>query len=90
MFLMIYLLNLFLKVKNKKNKEIESLQNYIVKNLEQLNNTIFVLDRAYCSYDFIKFCFKNKIKYVPRGLKIIVKKYLKITELLNLLISLMK
>ena len=66
-------IELIFKGEESKNKEIESLQNYIAKNLEQFNNAIFVLDRAYCSYDFMKFCFQNKIKYVPSGLKIIVK-----------------
>lgn len=59
-------IELIFKGEESKNKEIEALQNYILKNKNQLNNTIFVLDRAYCSYKFIDFCFKNKIKYVIR------------------------
>lgn len=41
-----------------KNKEIESLEKFILKNKNnyKFNKIIFVLDRAYCSYKFIDFC----------------------------------
>ena len=59
-------IELIFKGEESKNKEISSLQNYIIEHKNELNNTIFVLDRAYCSYKFIDFCFKNKIKYIVR------------------------
>jgi hypothetical protein len=49
-----------------KNKEVEILNNYILENKDKMKNVIFVLDRAYCSYKFINFCYKNKIKFVIR------------------------
>lgn len=51
-----------------KNKEIESLEKFILKNKNnyKFNKIIFVLDRAYCSYKFFDFCYKNQIKYVIR------------------------
>ena len=42
------------------------IQNYIIEHKNELKNTIFVLDRAYCSYQFIDFLNKNQIKYVVR------------------------
>ena len=59
-------IELIFKGEESKNKEVLALQNYILKNKNELKNTIFVLDRAYCSYQFIDFCFKNQIKYVVR------------------------
>jgi hypothetical protein len=59
-------IELIFKGCESKNKELESLQKYILINEKELNNTIFALDRAYCSYQFIKFCNKHKIKYVIR------------------------
>ena len=59
-------IELIFKGEESKNNEIKALENYILNNKNKLNNTIFVLDRAYCSYKFIEFCFKNKIKYVIR------------------------
>lgn len=59
-------IELIFKGEEAKNKEVILLQNYIIENKKELNNTIFVLDRAYCSYNFIDFCFKNKIKYIVR------------------------
>jgi len=59
-------IELIFKGEESKNKELISLQNYIIEHKNELKNTIFVLDRAYCSYHFIDFCFKNQIKYVVR------------------------
>lgn len=59
-------IELIFKGEELKNNEVSSLQNYLLKNKNKLVNTIFVLDRAYCSYDFIKFCSENNIKYVIR------------------------
>lgn len=59
-------IELIFKGEESKNKELASLQNYIIEHKNELKNTIFVLDRAYCSYQFIDFCFKNQIKYVIR------------------------
>lgn len=83
-------IELIFKGEESKNKEIESLKNYILKTKNELNNVIFVLDRAYCSYNFIDFCRKNQIKYVVRfrnNCKNIFKKNI---ELLNFLIILLK
>lgn len=49
-----------------KNKELDALKKYILDNKKYLGNVIFVLDRAYCSYEFINFCCVNGIKYVIR------------------------
>jgi len=59
-------IELIFKGEESKNKEIESLKNYLVKNKNYFNNAIFVLDRGYSSYNFIKFCVDNNIKYVIR------------------------
>ena len=59
-------IELIFKGEESKNKEIDALQKYITINKNKLNNAIFVLDRAYCSYKFINFCHLNKIKYVVR------------------------
>lgn len=59
-------IELMFKGEESKNKEVASLQNYINENKNKFNKTIFVLDRAYCSYKFIDFLNKNKIKYVVR------------------------
>jgi hypothetical protein len=59
-------IELIFKGEESKNKEIDALQKYITANKNQLKNVIFVLDRAYCSYKFIDFCYLNKIKYVIR------------------------
>jgi len=57
---------LIFKGEESKNKEVLSLQTYISDNKDKLSNVIFVLDRAYCSYQFTDFCDKNNIKYVIR------------------------
>jgi len=59
-------IELIFKGEESKNKEIDALQKYITENKKKLNNVIFVLDRAYCSYKFVSFCYLNKIKYVIR------------------------
>ena len=59
-------IELIFKGEESKNKEIDALQKYITINKNELNNVIFVLDRAYCSYKFINFCYLKKIKYVIR------------------------
>ena len=59
-------IELIFKGEESKNKEIDALQKYITENKKKLNNAIFVLDRAYCSYKFVSFCYLNKIKYVIR------------------------
>lgn len=52
-------------IKNK-NNELESLKSYLVKNKTKFNNCIFVLDRAYSSYEIIKYFNDNNIKYIVR------------------------
>ena len=49
-----------------KNKEICCFIDTINKNKFDINNVIFVFDRAYFSYDFIKFLNDKKINYVIR------------------------
>lgn len=48
------------------NKEIESFIDYINKNDLDINNLIFVFDRAYYSYDLINYLDKKKLNYVIR------------------------
>lgn len=43
-----------------KNNELDVLTKYIDENNEKFKNVIFVLDRAYCSYDFINTLNKKK------------------------------
>jgi len=50
---------------NKKNNELSILQKYL-KNNQFPNNSILVLDRAYCSYDFINYLLKTNLKFVIR------------------------
>ena len=50
----------------EKNNELHVLIDYIKKNKESFENVILILDRAYCSYDFIDFLNKNKLNYVCR------------------------
>ena len=52
--------------KENKNKEISSFIDYINKKKFDVNNIIFVFDRAYFSHDFIKFLNDKKINYVIR------------------------
>lgn len=66
MFNMIGPIELIFKGEESKNKEVISLQNFILKNKNDFNNAILVLDRAYCSYKFINFCDRHKIKYIVR------------------------
>lgn len=49
-----------------KNREIYSATDYITKNKEKFKNVIIVADRAYFSYDFIKFLIANNIKFIIR------------------------
>lgn len=55
----------FCGFKNK-NNEIKQLIEYINNKKDYFQNIILVADRAYCSYNFINFLSKNKIKYVIR------------------------
>jgi len=57
---------LSLKTEDKKNKEIEMLTNDINENNFDYTNTIFILDRAYFSYDLMYFLESKNIKYVIR------------------------
>ena len=50
---------------NKKNNELHILQKYL-KNNQFPSNSILVLDRAYCSYDFINYLLKTNLKFVIR------------------------
>ena len=50
---------------NKKNNELFILRKYLKKNQFPLNS-ILLLDRAYCSYDFINYLFKTNLKFVIR------------------------
>jgi len=52
-------------IKNK-NNELKVLIEYISSNLDKFNNVILILDRAYCSYDFINFLNKKNINFVCR------------------------
>ena len=52
-------------IKNK-NNELRTLIDYIGNNADKFKNVILVLDRAYCSYDFINFLNKYKINFVCR------------------------
>lgn len=54
------------KGQENKNKEIDSFINYINNNNFDVNNAIFVFDRAYFSYDFINYLNDKKINYVIR------------------------
>jgi hypothetical protein len=49
-----------------KNNELKLLKEYIGNNKDKFNNCIFILDRAYSSYKFIKFLDENNIKYIIR------------------------
>lgn len=49
-----------------KNKELESFINYVENNKIEINNLIFVFDRAYFSYDFINYLDSKNINYVIR------------------------
>lgn len=49
-----------------KNKEIHSTVNYITNNIDKFMNNIIVGDRAYFSYDFMKFLIENNIKFIIR------------------------
>jgi hypothetical protein len=59
-------INLEIKGTEYKNKEINSFIEYIKNNKLDLDNIIFVFDRGYFSYDFMKLLDKNKLKYVIR------------------------
>lgn len=59
-------IELELKGFENKNKEINSFIDYIKQNNVDNNNLIFVLDRAYFSYDLINFLIDKKIKFVIR------------------------
>ena len=48
-------IDLEIKGSEKKNKEIESFINYVKENDIDVNNLIFIFDRAYFSYDLINF-----------------------------------
>ncbi len=52
-------------IKNK-NNELKVLIEYISTNLDKFNNVILILDRAYCSYNFINFLNKKNINFVCR------------------------
>jgi hypothetical protein len=52
-------------LKTKAN-ELHVLINYIKKNKTKFKNMIIILDRGYCSYDFINFLVKNNIEFVCR------------------------
>jgi hypothetical protein len=52
-------------IKNK-NNELNVLIEYINNNLDKFNNVILILDRAYCSYNFINFLNKKKVNFVCR------------------------
>ena len=52
--------------KENKNKEIKSSTDYIRKNLDVFKNNIIVCDRAYFSYEFLKFLVDNGIKFIIR------------------------
>jgi hypothetical protein len=49
-----------------KNKEMDSFINYIENNKMDIDNLIFVFDRAYFSYDFINYLDNKNISYVIR------------------------
>ena len=49
----------------KKNNELGCFKSYILKNNID-KNVIFVLDRAYCSYEFIDFLINNNYRFVIR------------------------
>jgi hypothetical protein len=49
-----------------KNNELVILTNYINENTEKFKNVILVLDRAYCSYNFINLLNKKQINFVCR------------------------
>jgi len=49
-----------------KNNELNTLREYILENKDKFKNVILVLDRAYCSYEFLTFLNSHKIKYVIR------------------------
>jgi hypothetical protein len=49
-----------------KNNEVKLLEDYMLKNKDKFINVILILDRAYCSYEFINFCKKYKFKFVIR------------------------
>jgi len=85
-------IELIFKGEESKNKEIDALQKYITINKNELNNVIFVLDRAYCSYKFINFCYLKKIKYVIRFRNncINIPKKIELLNLINLFMKLLK
>jgi len=55
----------FYGIKNK-NNELKVLIEYINNNIDKFKNVIIILDRAYCSYNFINFLNKKNINYVCR------------------------
>ena len=59
-------IELTFKGKDYKNKEIESLIDKIKENNIDLTSIIFVLDRAYCSYELMNFLESKNIKFVTR------------------------
>ena len=59
-------IELELKGFENKNKEINSFVDYIKQNNVDDSNLIYVLDRAYFSYDLINFLIDKKIKFVIR------------------------
>jgi len=53
--------------KQNKNREVSSAINHINKNMATFKNTIIVADRAYFSYDFLKFLIDNGIQFIIRA-----------------------
>lgn len=53
--------------KENKNREIFSATEYIKKNTYRFENNIIVADRAYYSFDFLKFLSDNGIKFIVRA-----------------------
>ena len=58
-------IELNLEGSKNKNNELHILKKYITKSNIPINS-IIVLDRAYCSYDFINFLIKKKLKFIIR------------------------
>lgn len=52
-------------IKNK-NNELQVLLDYIGNNSGKFQNVILIMDRGYCSYNFLKFLSKKKIYYICR------------------------
>jgi len=59
-------INIELKNYDTKNKEVESFITYITNNNLDMQNIIFVMDRAYFSYDLFEILNEKKIKFVIR------------------------